>query len=92
MSCAMPKMITFFQDSRNFTKYVNYFSGLAECWQALSNLKLILKSHANTRWTSKQTSTHFLYAQDPLYILYIDKTLLQVTKELHFIVEETGDR
>lgn len=59
----------------------NYFSGSIERWQALSNLKLTLKGHSDTRWLSKYHAIHSLHTQLP-----------QIIKILHTIAEGSDER
>lgn len=77
-SCVTPEMTTFFGTVQNI---FNYFSGSIERWQALSNLKLTLKGHSDTRWSSKYHSIHSLHTQLP-----------QIIKILHTIGEGSDER
>jgi len=71
-------MTTFFGTVQNI---FNYFSKSTERWQASSELKLTLKGHSDTRWSSKYLSVHSLHSQLP-----------QVIQILHSIADETDER
>lgn len=71
------EMVTFFGTLQHI---FTFFSGSTQRWEALSNLKLTLKGHSDTRWSSKYQSVHSLFSQLP-----------EVVKALHAISEGTDE-